>query len=344
MKFNTIEDVIDNIPMNIKAANCLGKAGAFINLEEDLNELEASKYVQDLIEFKREYKKHLIRLEKYNNSIINKEILFKEKLEVRRAKQNIKEEKYQERLLKYEKRLKEVEDKNLIKKAKNQRLLKIPLPPKKAIILKDITPLKLPDKPQFSNDLIKPRIILSSRERIRLQREMLHIYISGHPLDNIPNDDKITNIKYLSEKDDKTWCTIKGVLQSIKIINTRKKTLMCKLRIEDKTGTVEVVLFPKIYKSLKGILEKEGIYEILGRIDKKEIDTDSSKEYIHTQFMGTKIKRIQIGSDKEWDFYYPLLKGCLRILPGKIQKSKELALNLIKNTPRQKIGGLIGSL
>jgi len=331
MKFTSIREVIEKTGANAKAAECLGKSGALNCLEEDLNEIEAAEYAREIVSFLRDQDRYKEQLAKYEENLQNKEERFREKVEERRLRQEERELKYQERLTEYEQNLTRVTEENLKRAAAGKKQLKEPKKPADLKPLKEISYPKLPTKPTAPVEPIKPRLTLSTRERIKLQREMLHLYISGHPLDEVSDKKGITNIKDLHEIDSSSWCTIHGVLQSLKITQTRKKQLMARLRIEDKTGSIEVVAFSKLYESLKGVLIEGELYKILGRVDTIKRESNSGEEFSHTQFIGTKIQAIRVGSDKEWDILYPLLKGNLHILPSKVQKSKGLARTIIIN-------------
>jgi DNA polymerase III alpha subunit len=344
MKFTSIKEVIEKTGANAKAAECLGKSGAFNTLEEDLNEIEAAEYARNLVSFLREQEKYQKQLEKYEETIRTKEEKFREAVEERRRKQEVRETKYQERLTKYKARMDKVTSENIKRATEGKTLLKEPVKPAELKYLKEISYPKMPVKPTAPTKLTKPRIVLSTRERIRLQREMLRIYISGHPLDEVPEDEKITKIRNLAESDTSAWIKIRGVLQGVKTTQTRTKKMMGRLRIEDKTGSIEVVAFPRVYESFKEVLVEGELYEILGRVDLVRRELDNGEESIHTQFIGSKAKRIRVGSDKEWDIMYPLLKGNLHILPGKLQKSKGLATTIIINKARKVTEENIGSL
>lgn len=342
MRFTSIREVIEKTNANAKAAECLGKSGAFNNLEEDLNELEAAEYAREIVSFLREEERYEERLQKYEENIRNKEDKFRKKVEERRIKQETREEKYRERLSIWQKKATNVAEENAKRRASGRKLLKEPKKPADIQPLKEIDYPKLPDEPVQPVQPGKPRVMLSSRERIRLQREILNVYLSGHPLDEVPEKKDVTEIKNLAETEENTWCTIRGVLQSIKVTNTRKKQLMGRLRIEDKSGSIEVVAFPKLYESLRGVLIEGELYEILGRVDITKRESSEGNESTHIQFIGTKVKPIRVGSDKEWDVMYPLLKGNLHILPGRIQKSKGLATTIILQSARKTLEGNVG--
>jgi DNA polymerase-3 subunit alpha len=105
------------------------------------------------------------------------------------------------------------------------------------------------------------------------EKELLGLYVSGHPLDNY--EDKImktgNNIKNLLEKniptaspDAKPWQKPKDKkiliihIDSIKIITTKNgASQMAFLGISDKTAIAEAVMFPETYKTLGKVI-KEG--------------------------------------------------------------------------------------
>jgi DNA polymerase III alpha subunit len=347
MKFKSIQDLVGTIDCNSKVLDCLGRSGALNNLDDDLNEIEAAEYAKGLLGYSREEKDYQSRKLKYDEAVRTKEEKFREKVEARRIKQEAKEVKYQERLKAYNERLIKVREQNAIRASDSKKLLKEPEKPAEPVQLKAIEYPKFRKEPVPPKKLSKPRMTLSNRERIKLQKEMLYIYLSGHPLDEVIKKDRITEIKDLSEFKKGARATIYGVVQSIKVINTRTKKLMGKIRLEDKTGSIEVVLFPKMYEQVKDILFEDRLYEITGRVDitiieKENSDEDNNENNIsyHIQFIGMKVKEILLSSDKEWDLIHKLLSGSIRVLPGKIQKLKSLADSILNKETKieEKIG------
>ncbi len=342
MRFTSIKEVIETTGINSKAAECLGKAGAFCSLDEELNEIEAAAFARETVLWLRAEEKYIEQIAKYRNAIDTKEEKFRNKVEERRVKQEAKDKKYKEKITEYEQKRETIQKENLLRINTTKKSLNEPKKPAKPKELKEITYPKYPTEPMAPQKLAKPRIILSIRERIKLQREMLYLYLTGHPLDEVPEKKDITKIKDLLNIEEDSWLTIRGVLQFLKVTNTRKKKLMGRLRIEDKTGSIEVVAFPHVYESLKNTLVEGELYEIMGRVDITRRESDTGEEFAHTQFIGTKVKTIRVGSDKEWDLIYPLLKGNLRVLPGNIQKSKGLAMTILARRARKRLEVNIG--
>ena len=131
-----------------------------------------------------------------------------------------------------------------------------------------------PDVPEFSKD-----IILSG------EKQMLGLYISGHPLDNVRELlEKQTNIKTSDfEIDEETGLvsavdgrnyTLGGLIESINTRITRKGENMAILSVEDLYGSMEVIVFPQAYEKYRSLLEVNNAVIIKGRA---QVSEDESK-------------------------------------------------------------------
>ncbi len=131
-----------------------------------------------------------------------------------------------------------------------------------------------PDVPEFSKD-----IILSG------EKQMLGLYISGHPLDNVRELlEKQTNVKtsdfeideetgLVSAVDGKNY-TLGGLIESINTRITRKGENMAILSVEDLYGSMEVIVFPQAYERYRSFLEVNNAVIIKGRA---QVSDDESK-------------------------------------------------------------------
>ncbi|MDI3534752.1 MAG: polymerase subunit alpha [Thermosediminibacterales bacterium] len=95
--------------------------------------------------------------------------------------------------------------------------------------------------------------------KLLLEKEMLGLYVSGHPLDeyreNLKNFKGIVNIKGVKE-DKPEKALIAGIISSVRRIITQKGQPMCFLRVEDFTGSIDVVVFQKNMMYIKKSSEK----------------------------------------------------------------------------------------
>jgi len=108
----------------------------------------------------------------------------------------------------------------------------------------------------------------SQEEKLAWERELLGLYISGHPLDKIKNKlEKLsTNIKKVKEvyKEGMT-VLVAGLIEDIRPVFTKKQEQMAFLTLLDLTGSIEAVAFPKIWQENK-IFKKNNFIAIQGRV------------------------------------------------------------------------------
>ncbi len=115
------------------------------------------------------------------------------------------------------------------------------------------------------------RLEYSSRELLNFEKEMLGLYISGHPLSEYKDImSGYNSIQSLNEEKDKASLSIVGVISQIKQITTKNNQLMYFITLEDLTDSIEVVIFPTVLEKYRPLLEEDRIIKITGRIDKKE--------------------------------------------------------------------------
>lgn len=122
---------------------------------------------------------------------------------------------------------------------------------------------------------------LDERELLSQEKEMLGIYVSGHPLEKlreaISNKTNITSIqiKDLNEENSgnfKDGQTVKyaGTITGIKKKYTKRNTIMAFVTVEDLYGSAELVVFDSVYSRCDSILIDENVVLVEGRLNIKE--------------------------------------------------------------------------
>lgn len=99
------------------------------------------------------------------------------------------------------------------------------------------------------------------------EKELLGLYISGHPLDSFKEklDKRDVNIKKIKETaQDKQVIVIGGIIEDIKKVMTKKGDQMVFVRIADMSDSIEAVMFPKIYEEFQDIIAPESLIVIKG--------------------------------------------------------------------------------
>lgn len=121
----------------------------------------------------------------------------------------------------------------------------------------------------------------TKEEILSFEKEVLGIYISGHPLESFQNllekNITVTSIDFLLDDEtnvpnvvDGKYETIGGIVNSITRKTTKTNALMAFISIEDIIGNVEVIIFPREYERYHSIIVEEAKLFIRGRATVEE--------------------------------------------------------------------------
>lgn len=153
---------------------------------------------------------------------------------------------------------------------------------KKSVIDGQINLFEISESTEMDNKDILPNVEEFSKEQLLTnEKEVLGIYVSGHPLDKYEKNWRrlISNVsidfKYDEEESkhiliDGQDVIIGGIVTEKVVKTTRNNQNMAFVIIEDLYGTVEVIVFPKDYKkNSEYLIEDEKIF-IKGRVSLQE--------------------------------------------------------------------------
>ncbi|MGH2404826.1 MAG: DNA polymerase III subunit alpha, partial [bacterium] len=110
----------------------------------------------------------------------------------------------------------------------------------------------------------------SKAELLTMERDMLGMYISGHPLAHHQATlarRATASVASLQELRDRSEVTVGGLITALKRTTTRSGTAMAFMTLEDLTGTIEVIVFPKTYEQSSLALKRDAVVIVHGRID-----------------------------------------------------------------------------
>jgi len=112
----------------------------------------------------------------------------------------------------------------------------------------------------------------TATEKLAWEKELLGLYISGHPLDKFKNvlEKREVNISKVRETmQEGMIVVIGGLIEEARQIITKKNDPMMFGKVADLTGSIEVVFFPKVFNEFKNLLMPEKCIAIKGRISKR---------------------------------------------------------------------------
>lgn len=120
----------------------------------------------------------------------------------------------------------------------------------------------------------------SDRERLAWERELMGLYISAHPLDNYDSyfeEQTVPLIQITSDFDGKP-VTIGGLISTIRIIVTKNGAKMAFVKIEDKTGEAEIIVFPNLYEKTGSNLIQDSVVRVTGKINGRDRDGNMAND------------------------------------------------------------------
>jgi len=115
---------------------------------------------------------------------------------------------------------------------------------------------------------MKPAKPAARKDRLAWERELLGLYISGHPLEEYQEklQNKVILLKNLAERPKGSLVVIGGLVHSIKKIITKSGSPMIFATIEDLTGKTEILVFPKVLERTGSVWQEDKIIKVKGRI------------------------------------------------------------------------------
>ena len=130
---------------------------------------------------------------------------------------------------------------------------------------------------QANDYKVPPMAEFSPAELLQMEKEVSGLYLSGHPLDAYRAEiAKVSTctVARLSGEDarelDNQMVTILCTVVKSKVMTTRSNQLMAFTTIEDLTGTIEMLVFPKIYAECRAWLQENAVIVVQGRVSYKE--------------------------------------------------------------------------
>jgi DNA polymerase-3 subunit alpha len=111
---------------------------------------------------------------------------------------------------------------------------------------------------------------------LKWEKELLGVYVSGHPLDRFRERFEKRNVSIKKIKEDLhegMTVVVGGIVEEAKVIFTKKGDHMAFLRLADFTSSIETVVFPKLFTQHKDLLEVDKCLAIKGKISKRNGET-----------------------------------------------------------------------
>ncbi len=138
------------------------------------------------------------------------------------------------------------------------------------------------DSGSVSSEISEPRIQLMdefpANELLSMEKEITGLFLSGHPMFAYTEKaDKLgcAQIGTIVNDEDSSFSDgehirVMGIITSVKKKITKNDTTMAYVTVEDTTGSIEMLVFPKIYLTFSHMLREGIVYVFDGRVSLRE--------------------------------------------------------------------------
>ena len=130
------------------------------------------------------------------------------------------------------------------------------------------TDLNLPDMPEFSQ-----------RDLLSMEKDVTGLYLSGHPLNeysdyiNAVKPDRIADIIEEPGRFEGKVIHLVTLIDTVRTRTTKKNTLMAFSVIEDLSGSIEMIVFPKTLDEFGGMLYEGNTADVFARLSTGDDET-----------------------------------------------------------------------
>lgn len=192
----------------------------------------------------------------------------------------------------------------------------------------------------------------SDKELLAMEKEMLGLYITGHPLESLREEiEKQTDINTLQmhtameeeletgKQTLKDGQTVKfaGIISSIKKKYTKTNKIMAFVTVEDLHGSCEIIVFENCYLNCSDLLVEDNIVLIEGRLSIRDEDDVTIIASKISKFGKSKAKSLNINITHATEEQKAKLRGAIKFFSG---DRNNIAVKIINGENEIMSGGI----
>ena len=192
----------------------------------------------------------------------------------------------------------------------------------------------------------------SEKELLSMEKEMLGLYITGHPLESlrleIENQTNINVLKMIEAKEeefetgkiiyiDGQNVKFAGIISSIKKKYTKTNKLMAFVTVEDLYGSCEIIVFENCYMNCSDVLIEDNIVLIEGRLSIREDEDTKIVASKITKFGAKNSRILSINITDLTEEQKEKLRGAIKFFAG---DRNNIAVKIINGETSVMSGGI----
>uniref|UniRef100_A0A831TI39 DNA polymerase III subunit alpha n=1 Tax=Thermorudis peleae TaxID=1382356 RepID=A0A831TI39_9BACT len=107
------------------------------------------------------------------------------------------------------------------------------------------------------------------------EKELLGVYLSSHPLDDyvgVIRRDGLVQIAEIDEESAGETVEVIAIVAQLRKLTTRSNRVMAVCQLEDRSGSIELVIFPDLYEESRELLAEDMVLRVNARVDVRNED------------------------------------------------------------------------
>jgi DNA polymerase III alpha subunit len=138
-----------------------------------------------------------------------------------------------------------------------------------------------------AQNIILPNLKTDKKEALGWERELIGLYLSDHPLkayeEFLTKGVSHTSLT-LNEATNQQLCRVAGLVVSSRPYKTKTDKMMGFVTLEDLTGNIELVIFPKSWEKFRPLCEDGKVILVIGKVDAATTPPKVLVDEIRTDF------------------------------------------------------------
>jgi DNA polymerase III subunit alpha len=153
-------------------------------------------------------------------------------------------------------------------------------------------------------------------EQLEMERELIGFYLSGHPLDAYPQS--AYTIHQVTGLPDHTKVELPLLITKIKIVQTKKGDTMAFVEAGDKTGLIELVLFPKVFQQGRTLIQANQLIGVSATLQTSNQQSKLIVNDLYSLDPMKKVKKLYIRISEQAERKVKMIKNILENHPGSV--------------------------
>jgi DNA polymerase-3 subunit alpha len=146
---------------------------------------------------------------------------------------------------------------------------------------------------------------MSAEDKLKLEKELLGLYLSDHPLKRVAAElARLTDAQALEITSEIQGQEVRvgGLVREARRVVTKKGQIMAYAEIEDLTGVIDVILFPRQYEQFHRLFVPDALVVVAGKVDVRAGNRSNGPGNPDAEELEAEVERASVVIEQAW--YY----------------------------------------